>query len=228
MTSYGLPESTRERRAALDEAYRELLAKFEVHFIEHPYLLAGHPSAADHAVMGALHAHMGRDPAGLRVMQDHAPRVFRWVEHMLTPELQSPEFFDRDVAYPDDDDVPETALEILRFVADRYGERFVLDVLAFEQAMTRAGAASGHEVAPEHDQPTLPVETVDWAGGEREHAASVYAVWVAQRAQRAFRRASEEDRARIEEALASPHCLALLDAPCAHPLSRVANRLVIA
>ena len=31
------------------------------------------PSAADFALMGALHAHMGRDPAGLRVMQDNAP-----------------------------------------------------------------------------------------------------------------------------------------------------------
>jgi len=57
----------------------ELLALFEAHLLEHPYFLGGHPSAADYAVMGAMHAHMRRDPAGLRVMQENAPRTFRWV-----------------------------------------------------------------------------------------------------------------------------------------------------
>ena len=68
--------------------------------------------------MGAMHAHLGRDPAGLRMMQDHAPRVFRWVEQMLLPEVQSPEFFDVSVAYLDADEVPQTALDLLRFLAE--------------------------------------------------------------------------------------------------------------
>ena len=62
MMSYGLPESSAAARAALDEKYKHLLALFEAHLIQYPYFLGGHPSAADYAVMGAFHAHMGRDP----------------------------------------------------------------------------------------------------------------------------------------------------------------------
>ena len=141
MMSYGLPESTPEVRAALDEQYLRLLGLFEDHLTEHPYLLGGHPSAADYALMGALHAHLGRDPAGLRVMQDNAPRTFRWVEHMLVPEVASPEFFSRPVEYPAHDEVPVSAVRILRFIADEYGRQFVLGALAFNQRMERLGGS---------------------------------------------------------------------------------------
>ena len=97
----------------IDRHYLGLLALMEEHLISHPWFLGGHPSAADHSIMGALHAHMGRDPAGLQLMQAHAPRVFRWVEHMLVPEVQSPEFHDRAIEYPAEDEVPESAVKIL-------------------------------------------------------------------------------------------------------------------
>ena len=92
--------------AEVQTSYVALLELLEAHFTHHPYLLGGHPSNADYSLMGALHAHMGRDPVPLRVLQDHAPRVFRWVEHMLMPEVESPEFFDTAVEYPADDTIP--------------------------------------------------------------------------------------------------------------------------
>ena len=110
MTSYGLPESTAEVRAELDRQYLQLLSLFEDRLEQHPYFLGGHPSAADYAVMGAMHAHLGRDPAGLRMMQDHAPRTFRWVEHMIAPEVQSPEFASTEITYPDEDQIPDSSL----------------------------------------------------------------------------------------------------------------------
>ena len=119
MTSYGLPEASPEVLRKVDEAFLKLLRLFEAHLVEMPYFLGGHPSAADYAIMGALHAHMGRDPHPLRLMQDHAPRVFRWMEHMLVPEVQSPEFAHVPVAWPADDAVPPTALALLRCVARR-------------------------------------------------------------------------------------------------------------
>jgi len=186
MMSYGLPESSPAARAALDEKYKHLLALFEAHLIQHPYFLGGHPSAADYAVMGAFHAHMGRDPAGLRVMQDHGPRVFRWVENMLLPELQAPEFYDVPVAYLADDEVPDTALAILRFIADEYGKKFVVGAIGFNQAMEKLAPQSGYALAPEHDQPMLPVELVSYEGVETEHRTDLYAVWLTQRAQSFF------------------------------------------
>ncbi len=227
MTSYGLPESTPELRASLDDQYRAVLRLFEAHWTEHPYMLGGHPSAADYALMGALHAHMGRDPAGLRVMQDHAPRTFRWMEHMLVPDLQSPEFGDRPVAVPDDDAVPETALAILRFIADRYGEPFVLSAHAFEQAMARQGVGPGHEIAPENDQPFLDAERVTYRGKEHEHAADVHTTWVAQRSQRHFQAQSIGDRVKIREMLGEGTARDLLEVPVRHAIERRSNRLVI-
>jgi glutathione S-transferase len=227
MRSYGLPESTNEMRQSLDAKYIELLHLFEAHLIHHPYLLGGHPSAADYAVMGAMHAHLGRDPAGLRVMQNHAPRTFRWVEHMMVPEVQSPEFYARPIEYPAGDEVPQTALDILNWITSEYGETFVLSGLAFNQAMTRLGTPAGYELSPEHDQPSLPTERIVFNGSERDHAANLYAVWLSQRAQRYYQAQSDLAKADIQKCFGSSLSGALLDVPLQYPMERISNRLTI-
>lgn len=227
MMSYGLPESTEESRNVLDKTYGELLSLFELHLTEYPYFLGGHPSAADYAIMGAMHAHLGRDPAGLRMMQDQAPRTFRWVEHMIVPEVQSPEFYFVPVEYLHDDQVPETALAILRFVAEKYGQQFVLGALAFNQAMERLMPETGHRLAPEHDQPTLPVESVFYKGVEHQHAANVYAVWLGQRSQRYYQSLGQAHQAAVNELFGAGLLLDFISAPVNQTLLRVDNRFQI-
>jgi len=223
----GLPEITTELMALLDKQYLGLLEKFEQHLISHPYFLGGHPSAADYAVMGALHAHLGRDPAGLRLMQDNAPRVFRWVEHMIVPEIQSPEFFDRVVEYPADDEVPKTAISILEYIAENFAERFVLDSLAFNQFIERQAPESGFVFNEEMDQPMLPVETVEFSGREHEVIASLHSIWIAQRAQRYFQSLESADQNQIKEMLGDGLSLALVSTPVAAAIKRVNNRLMV-
>lgn len=227
MMSYGLPESTLEMRTSLDTTYVALLELYEAHLVKHPYLLGGHPSAADYAVMGALHAHMGRDPAGLRVMQNHAPRTFRWVEHMLVPEVQSPEFFSRPVQYEADDEVSETAMAILSFIAREFGQKFVLDALAFNQAMVRQDAQPGLELAPDKDQPHLPVEQVSLDGETHAHAANLYAVWVLQRAQKHYQSLGDQARRAVDAMLGGGPASTLVNVPCRYPIARIRNRLVL-
>ncbi|MEN9728358.1 MAG: hypothetical protein RL434_2724 [Pseudomonadota bacterium] len=228
MLSYGLPEATPALRERLDAQYVQLLSLFESHLVQHPYLLGGQPSAADYALMGALHAHLGRDPAGLRVMQHHAPRTFRWVEHMLVPEIQSPEFAGCPIEYLPHDEVPDTALAFLEFVAQTWGGRFVRDILAFEQAMARLKPGSGHMLDPDRDQPMLAEETVTVKGKTRPHAANVHAVWIAQRARDCFQSQSFESRVNLKAMLGEGVCSALLEAPLNYRLARINNRLVIA
>lgn len=236
MRSYGLPESTQRFRDLLDDTYQQLLKRFEAHLIDHPYLLGGQPCAADYAVMGAMHAHLGRDPAGLRMMQNHAPRTFRWVEHMIVPEIVSPEFFDRQIEFVSGDDVPQSALSILQLIADMrleserpsVGEGFVRDALSFNQAMARIDAQPGHELAPDQDQPFLSRETLERDGADVKHSANLYALWVAQRAQRHFQTQSTSVQADIVDTLGSGCVVELLQVPVTHPIERVNNRLVLA
>lgn len=227
MMSYGLPDSTETVRRALDEQYLQLLQGFEAHLMVHPYLLGGHPSAADYAVMGALHAHLGRDPAGLRLMQDNAPRTFRWVEHMQVPEVQSPEFYARPVEYPDDDQVPETAMNILSFIAGEYGQSLALGVLAFDQAMSALNAVSGHRLDPDHDQPKLAKQTVIYNGVAHDHAADLHGVWLAQRAQRFLQSQPPSVQRDVLDFFAQPVVETLLNAPFNFPIARVNNRLIL-
>ena len=228
MMSYGLPESSPAVRVALDEKYRQLLALFEAHLIQHPYFLGGHPSAADYAVMGAFHAHLGRDPAGLRVMQGHAPRVLRWVENMLLPEVQAPEFYDIPVAYLTDDEVPDTALAILRFIADEYGKKFVVGALGFNQAMEKLAPETGYALAPDYDQPTLPAELVSYEGVETEHRTDLYAVWLTQRAQSSFHALDAAEQAQTLQMLGKGTLSDLLSVPLTTKISRVNNRFLVA
>ena len=228
MKSYGLPESTPDARQSLDEKYCRLLELFEARLIDHPYFLGGQPSAADYAVMGAMHAHLGRDPAGLRLMQDHAPRTFRWVEHMMVPEIQSPEFFSRPVEYLPNDEVPDTSLEILRFIANEYGREFVLGSLAFNQVMSRLGETSGWELAPDQDQPLLPPERVSYKDVEDEHRTNVHAVWISQRAQKWFQMQTREVQIAISDLLGTDELKDLLHVPVQLEIKRIDNRLVIA
>ena len=228
MMSYGLPESSPSVRDALDKKYKHLLALFESHLIQHPYFLGGHPCAADYAVMGAFHAHMGRDPAGLRVMQEHAPRVLRWVENMLLPEVQAPEFYAVPIEYLANDEVPDTALAVLRFIADEYGKKFVVGALCFNQAMGKLTPQAGYAFAPEHDQPLLPAERVNYQGAESEHRADLYAVWLTQRSQGYFHSLDLAEQAQVSQMLGKGTLADLLGVPFTTKINRVDNRFLVA
>ena len=227
MMSYGLPPTNEEIRAELDRQYLAILQRFEQHLQHHPYFLGGHPSAADYAIMGAMHAHLGRDPAGLQFMQQHAPRVFRWVEHMLTPEIQSPEFYDYPIAYPENDAIPATALAVLSHLADAYGEPFILSSVGFQQVMDRQQPESGYALNPDQDQPTFVVEDLIYNGESQTCHVNLHNVWIAQRAQKYFHSLPMDVRSRIEESLGSRPISALLNVPTQWVIERRNNRLFV-
>jgi glutathione S-transferase len=203
MLSHGKIDATDEVRAGLIDQFRALLVPLEDCFREHPYLLGGHPSAADYSLMGALHAHLGRDPAPRRIMEANAPRVVRWVEHMLEPEIQSPEFFDRPIEYAPGDEVPATTVALLTHLMQHYAEPQRLNLLAWNDYALRNEVASGTLVAETGEQPQL--------GG-----SSPYLVWVAQRAHDHWTGLSGDDRVRCRTLMQECGGLGLLETP--HPV----------
>jgi hypothetical protein len=160
------------------------------------------------------------------MMQNHAPRTFRWVENMLTPEVQSPEFFHVPVAYLEDDEVPATALNLLKFLAAQFGQQFVLGALAYDQAMNSQSPTAGAVLDSEHDQPTLPAQLVHYRGDDHQHKASLYGVWVAQRAQRAYQSLTLQQQSDVDGILATPLLVDLVQASVSVWLRRVDNRFV--
>jgi glutathione S-transferase len=207
MLSHGEIDATDEVRAGLIDEYRALLVPLEACFREHPYLLGGHPSAADYSLMGALHAHLGRDPAPRRIMEVNAPRVVRWVEHMLVPEIQSPEFFDRGVEYAPNDEVPTTTVALLTHLLAHYGEPHRRNLLAWNDYVERTEVASGTLIAEKGDQPQLD-------------GCSPYGVWVLQRAHDHWTGLTGDDRARCGALLEQCGGLGLLETPQRSRLER--------
>ena len=212
MLSHGKIDASDEVRAGLVEAYQALLARLEDCFREHPYLLGGHPSAADYSLMGALHAHLGRDPAPRRIMQENAPRVVRWVEHMLEPEVQSPEFFDRRIEWAPGDAVPPSTVALLAHLLERYGEPLRQNLLAWGEYVERSGIGSGTLLSEKEDQPRLGDSSPHW-------------VWVTQRALDFWSGLSADDRSRCEALMQECGGLALLETPLVLRVERRDGRL---
>ena len=146
----------------------------------------------------------------------------------MVPEIQSPEFYHVPVEYAADDHVPQTAMRILQFIANEYGQSFLLGSLAFNQFVARQQPPSGSQLDPEHDQPVLSQETVNYQGEDHEHSANLYGVWLAQRSQRFYQSLSQSHQASVDELLGPGLLADLVSAPVTVKLVRVNNRLVTA
>ena len=67
--------------------------------------------------MAPLYGHLGRDPAPLSLMQQQAPRVFRWVERMNRPEPDFGEFAHPEETYLPGDEIPDSLVDVLKHLA---------------------------------------------------------------------------------------------------------------
>ena len=111
---FGVTDETIELVEAL---YLEYLSALNAHLETVPYLLGWKPCIGDFGLLAPMYAHLGRDPAPLRIMQQQAVRVHRWVERMNRADQDAPEFFNAGTDFLPDDEIPETLLEILRHFA---------------------------------------------------------------------------------------------------------------
>lgn len=110
-----------ETKGLVEESYAQFLGLMEEHLRLFPFILGGHATIADYGLIGAMYAHLGRDPEPLRLMQVHAPNVFRWVERMNMAETfvaEATEIYG-DELLPNEQ-LPDTLLRLMRFIADDY------------------------------------------------------------------------------------------------------------
>jgi glutathione S-transferase len=103
----------------IEQAFHEWLDLFSAHLADHPYLLGGRPTIGDFGLIAAMWAHLFRDPFPQSLVKQRAPRVGRWVERMTTSEPYEHEYGEIEDLMAGDE-IPDTLLAMLRFVAEEY------------------------------------------------------------------------------------------------------------
>ncbi len=214
----------------LEQLYFEALYILEGHFTTLPYLFGGLPSIADHVLMGSLFGHLARDPEPSRLMKARAPRVFRWTEHMNTPEIQSPEFAEVEMTYLSNDQIPETVLSLLRMcIGDTAPALLETAALYNIWAKEHADLPPQSVVSPEgFDEATVGKFQAKIRGVPVPMAASTYQLWVLQRGLDWFAALSETDREASRALLKACGGDGLLDITLERPLTRVGSRMAVA
>ena len=84
---------TEQSQTLVEELYLEYLEALNKHFEQYPYLLGWKPCVGDFGLLAPMYAHLGRDPHPACLMQQRAPRVYRWVERMNRADQDAPEYF---------------------------------------------------------------------------------------------------------------------------------------
>lgn len=177
---------TPETIPAIEQAYADLLAQLDNHFLTYDFLLGSRPSIGDFGLMGPLYAHLGRDPVPRALMQETAPHVYAWVQRMNAPVPLAGDFLP-------DDEIPETLLPVLRTLcSDQLPD--VLDVIAHNAAFV-----DGH---PEASIPrVLGMHSFTTGGVTGQRFVSSYAQWMFQRPLQYYQALDGEALSRADELL---------------------------
>lgn len=221
---------TEDLYPAMEAIYFDILDTLEAHFTATPYLLGGLPSVGDFGLMGPLFAHLGRDPWPLHVMQQRAPRVFRWVEHMNAPEIVSPEFWDFEPAYLANDAVPETARRLIRMFCRDNTPVYLETARLYREWLDARPGLPAHSTLSEtdEDQPSLGTITTPLRGQFITSGAPSHALWVLQRTLDWLATLGPKDHQACMDFAEQCGALELVSLDLPRRLTRIGNRLAVA
>ncbi|WP_220359357.1 glutathione S-transferase C-terminal domain-containing protein [Alkalilimnicola ehrlichii] len=172
---------TPETAPLIERSYERLLEILETHFTEQPYLLGGRPSTADYGLIGPLFAHLGRDPVPAQIMKLRSPRVYRWVERMTAPGLDTIEYPGTAAEFWPGDGVPPSLEPLLLHVAEEIFPELD-DKLAFMDAWVEARQPADAEPVtekPHHRQ--LGTINTQFRGASVEVGVEPYLLYLLQR-----------------------------------------------
>jgi len=174
---------------------KDFLMHLNKHFEKYPYLLGYKPSMGDFGLMGALFAHIFRDPYSGALLHRIAPNVVHYVERMnRLPESKSGESSDTTVNFLPNDEIPEDVLPILRRM---FREFFpVMKSTAEKLEKWMEGRKSGEEIPRilgDHDMTIGDVT--------EKCAVRAYGVWMLQRPLLYYQSLPEPQKKQVDELL---------------------------
>jgi len=224
---FGVNEETAPQ---IEAAYMEMLTEFEAHFAAHPYLLGGAPSIGDYGLFASLFVHLGRDPHPMRLMQNHAPALFRWTERMRNPSADIVEFIDYPQQFLDDDFMSDTSKALLKRVADDSLPE-IKAMVTFTNDWLETNAPVEDSIVGDdggggaHNR-TIGYCKFDWRGLAISAAVMPYRIFMLQRIQDAYDALSADDKASVGTLLTETGLSDLTAARCIRRVDRQNNREV--
>jgi len=209
-----------ETFAAVETLYCELLSSLDNHFAKHPYLLGTKPSIGDFGLIAPLYGHLGRDPAPLALMQKQAVHVFRWVERMNRPDMDTGEFAEQTPAYCADDIIPASLIEVLKTVA----VDFVPETMASCGAINQWLQSTDDLPAGTIVERGVGNCTFDMAGQKITALAQPYRFYLLQRVQSAYEALDSGDKIDIDALLQQCNMQNLMTQTLSRKIGRKNNR----
>jgi len=217
-----------ETYGLVEESYAQFLLLMEQHLREHPFILGGHATIADYGLIGAMYAHLGRDPVPLRLLQVSAPNVFRWVERMNMSET----FVDEASAEADGKLIgsaalPKSLLHIMQFIADDYLPEITAHIERANSWLERhPEIESGSPTNNKSMKSGLGLAPFAWRGTEIATVVIPYRFYLLQRLQDAFDQQSTQDRGAIRTSFSATNLECLLDLRTNRRMERQNNQEV--
>jgi len=219
---------TPESAPLIEAAFLEWLDLFSAHLVDHPYLLGGHPTIGDFGLIAAMWAHLFRDPAPASLVKRHAPRVGRWVERMTTTEPYLHEYPSVSAGLIDDNEVPETLLAMMRFVAEEYLPELVAHVdVANQWLAERPDLETGSNGLDDPAERGLGRgegrATFEWRGIDITTGVMPYRFWLFQHLHDDLTDAGGESQDRVREVFHAANLEPMLDLRTLRRVERVDN-----
>ena len=212
----------------VEESYAQFLVLMERHLREHPFILGGHATIADYGLIGAMYAHLGRDPVPLRLLQTSAPNVFRWVERMNMAETFLDEaMFNSDGQLVDSEELPKSLLQLMGFIADDYLPEIAAHVeRANSWLESHPEIESGSPTNNKSMKSGLGLAPFAWRGVEIATVVIPYRFFLLQRLQDAFDLQSTGDQAHIRSVFEVTGNEAIFDLRTRRRMERADNQEV--
>ena len=185
----------------IERSYETLLDLLDEHFKHLPYLLGGRPCIADYGLIASMFAHLGRDPVPEHIMKTRAPRVYRWVERMTAPGLDTVEYVGVAPELLADDQIPASLEPVLKHIAaDIFPE--LTDKLAFiDEWVKREQPANAQPVTDKPQQRQLGLVKTHYHDAAVEVGAEPYLMFVLQRAVDAVNKLDAEQASALMDSL---------------------------
>ena len=182
----------------IEQSFESLLDILEAHFAVHPFLLGGRPSVADYGLIGPMFAHLGRDPVPSDLMKRRAPNVFRWVERMMAPGLDTPDFPEYGIDFIADDAIPATLEPLLKHVATEIFPELTAKFECMDALIDEHNPEDGQPVeAKPHQRHVGQVETT-FRGAPIISGVAPYSMYILRRADQVLAQASDTDRSKVQ------------------------------